>query len=161
IGTVVAQLHRLLAAHPVMVYCPPDLPLVWLDFARIDQVLTNLLENAAKYTPPGTSITIDGQATAVGVVVCVCDAGPGPAPDAAGALFTPFTPHPVPGQPLGTGLGLSIAHGIIAAHGGQITTTRPPDGGWCVAFTLPPGPTAGEPPRAGAPAAADTRRADA
>jgi len=123
----------------VQTACAPDLPLIWLDFTRIEQVLTNLLENAAKYTPAGTPIAVTAHVAEEWIWVCVQDGGPGiPAADRAG-LFAPFAARRVPGRPLGTGLGLSIVRGIVVAHGGQITAAPPPDGGWVVQFTLPLG----------------------
>jgi len=139
-----ATLHRLrpgLASHPVRIDIQEDLPLIMLDFIRIDQVLTNLLENAINYTPAGTPIKIsarsewsDGKGS---IRVTVADAGPGVSPQHLARLFDRFYRVSGTGQPHSTGLGLSIAQGMVQAHGGQIEAQSPPGHGLRVSFTLP------------------------
>ncbi|MGI8587116.1 MAG: ATP-binding protein [Chloroflexia bacterium] len=137
INAVLHRLHFHLAGHPVEVEVPPNLPLVLIDFPRIEQVLTNLLENAGKYTPLGTPITVRARTVADQLEVSVVDRGPGLSPEDLAHLFDKFAPVRHVGRPLGTGLGLSIVRGIVQVHGGQVTAENSPGGGWCVTFSLP------------------------
>ena len=121
------MLHRLrdaLAAHPVAVALPADLPLVRVDATLIEQVLANLLENAAKYTPPGTAITLRAERGDGELRVSVEDAGPGlPAGD-PDRLFAKFQRGAAEGAIGGVGLGLAICRAIVQLHGGQIWAER-------------------------------------
>ncbi len=97
-----------------------DLPPVLLDYVMIGQVLSNLIENAVKYTPPGTEITIRAVKTDGEIQVEVTDRGPGLPPDAINRIFDPF--YRVGGagpRPRGLGLGLAVAKGLVEAHGGE------------------------------------------
>jgi signal transduction histidine kinase/transcriptional regulator with GAF, ATPase, and Fis domain len=111
---------------------PPDLPLVMADKERLVQVLTNLLSNACKYSPPDThvhvilshdQVALEGSEQPTAVVICaVKDAGYGIAAEDQKHLFTKFFRADDPNirKATGTGLGLSITKGIIELHGGQI-----------------------------------------
>lgn len=139
---VEAVLHRLagdLGSHPVDARIPADLPLLHIDFALMEQVLTNLLRNAAAYTPPGTPITVAARAQAAEVVIAVADRGPGLPADALGSVFDKFyrAPHAAPG---GTGLGLSICRGLVEAHHGSIRAENDPAGGARFVVSLPASP---------------------
>jgi two-component system sensor histidine kinase KdpD len=114
-----------------------------VDPVLIEQVLTNLLENAAKYTPAGSPIEIEGQAVSGGVEVTVADHGPGIPPADLERVFDKF--HRLAGDAHvpGTGLGLAICRAILAAHGGRIWAENRPDGGARFRFFLP---AAGAPP---------------
>jgi two-component system sensor histidine kinase KdpD len=137
IARVVQRLEPRLIDHPVRVQVDPELPLLRLDFTEIDQVLTNLVENALKYTPPGTAITITAYRAGETVEVMVADHGPGvPAKDLP-YLFDKFYRVDKPVHTGGTGLGLAISKGLIAAHGGRIWARNQPAGGLAVTFTLP------------------------
>lgn len=131
---------------------PDDLPLVPLDHAQMEQVMTNLLENALKYSPPDTPITV--QARVVGLPeqleVRVSDQGIGIPANELEAIFGRFyrverarLPWTAKHPPAGTGLGLAICAGIIQAHGGRIWAESAPDQGATFVFTLPL--SAGEP----------------
>lgn len=137
VGTVLTQLGDRLAPHPVSVSLASDLPLVPLDFVLIAQVLTNLLDNAAKYTPPDTPIQVTAEASADAVTISVSDAGPGLPEDDLERIFDKFQRLARPDSVTGTGLGLPISRGIVEAHGGQIAAHRCPGGGLEVRFTLP------------------------
>ena len=135
-----AALHRLeprLKDHPVTIDIPEDLPGVSVDPVLISQVLSNLLDNAVKYTPPGTRIHIAAVADAPMVRVVVEDEGPGlPARDPK-LLFEKFQRGHDESAVVGAGLGLSICRAIIGAHGGEITGGRGTRGGARFEFTLP------------------------
>lgn len=144
IDDAVARLRPLLAAHAIAVDIPDDLPPVFIDWSAIDQVLANLLENAAKYSPPGGEIRIAARRVARGLEVQVADRGPGIPREALPRLFTPF--FRVPGGPQttgppGSGLGLAVARGLIEAHGGGLEARNRRDGGAVFTFTLPWGAT--------------------
>lgn len=128
-----------LTTHPVTIELAPDLPLAPIDAVLIEQVLFNLLDNALKYTPPGTPITIRASATARAVTVAVADRGPGlPFGDETRVFDKFYRGHGAPGTTRGSvGLGLAICRGMIEAHGGKIWAESSPEGGAVFRFTLP------------------------
>ncbi|MCL4542063.1 MAG: ATP-binding protein [Chloroflexi bacterium] len=135
---VLGRLRAHLAEHPVRLKMPSDLPPVYLDYVEIDQVLSNLVENAVRYTPPGTAIEITVHVVGDVVQVEVADRGPGIPPEALPRLFDRFYRVETSGaRPHGTGVGLAVARGIVEAHGGRIWAERRHDGGACFVFTLP------------------------
>lgn len=145
LGVALLRLEERLAAHPVLVTLPEILPLVPIDELLIEQVFINLLENAAKYTPAGTPITVAARVENGAVTVEVADRGPGIPTDRAEAVFRKFYRTPAAagastaaaGSSGGAGLGLTICRGIIAAHGGRIWVEPGPGGGAAFRFTLP------------------------
>jgi two-component system sensor histidine kinase KdpD len=141
IRRVVERLEPQLAAHPVTLAIPEGLPLVPVDVVEIDEVLSNLLENAANYTPPGTPIRISARQTEAAIGVQVADAGPGiPAAHLPHLFDRYYRVHAGPTG--GTGLGLAIAKGIVEAHGGHIAVESRPGHGTTFTFTLPLAPPA-------------------
>jgi two-component system sensor histidine kinase KdpD len=125
-----------------------SLPLFQLDFVLMEQVLFNLLDNAARYSPENSTILLRARSEAGRLIIEVIDSGRGiPAPDLE-RVFDKF--HRVSGgdrQTAGTGLGLAICRGIVEAHGGQIRAVSPTaDGnGTAIVITLPlPAATATE-----------------
>jgi two-component system, OmpR family, sensor histidine kinase KdpD len=135
---VLGRLGPLAAEHPIAVDVPDTLPPVLLDYVEIDQVLSNLLENALKYTPPGTPIRVAAHVAGAALTVEVADAGPGIAPAALPRLFEKFyRAASGPGQPRGTGMGLAVARGLVEAHGGRLDVTSALGQGTCFRFTLP------------------------
>ena len=139
IGASIQLLGRSLANHQVRVALPKDMPLVEFDAVLIERVFCNLLENSAKYAPPGSVIEIMGRTKDGNVEVSVCDHGPGFPPDKQGTLFEMFVRGIPESATPGVGLGLAICRAIIDAHGGTIYATNRPEGGACVTFTLPSG----------------------
>jgi len=138
LGTALARLPEP-DGKRVQIVAPPELPLVRADFVQIAQVMTNLLENAFKYAPPETPVTVAFYADADSVRIDVSDAGPGVPPPEAEAIFNRFhrlEPHRKMGLP-GTGLGLAICRGIVAAHAGRIWEHNALSGGAVFSFTLP------------------------
>jgi len=126
-----------LASHRVALALPADLPLVFVDATLVVQVLANLLENAGKYTPAGTAITIGAAVDDGFVRVTVDDDGPGLPPGDPARLFEKFQRGNDEGTIVGAGLGLSICRAIVTAHGGTIGAEARPGGGARLTFTLP------------------------
>jgi two-component system sensor histidine kinase KdpD len=134
-GVALLRTEDRLVNHQVTTSFPPDLPLVPVDEILLEQVFVNLLENAAKYTPPGTPIEIGAEAIPGGVVAYVADRGPGLPPGEEEQVFRKF--YRSGGGGSGIGLGLTICRGIITAHGGRIWAENRPGGGALFRFTLP------------------------
>jgi signal transduction histidine kinase len=142
--TLVRRAAKILEAtgtdHPVHVLAPAPVP-IRVDPLRIEQVLMNLLENAAIYSPSGTSIEIHVDAPEPSLArVMVRDHGPGIPPERRAALFDRFY-QPYAGQHfsgrVGLGLGLYISRAIVEQHGGHIFAEFPPDGGTRFVVRLP------------------------
>jgi two-component system sensor histidine kinase KdpD len=104
---------------------------------QIDQVVTNLLENAARFSPPGSEIKVTVASFQGGVEVRVADQGPGIPEDERQEVFEPFVRRDAGGGRGGTGLGLAISRAIVQAHGGRISIEGAPGGGTVVVFRLP------------------------
>jgi two-component system sensor histidine kinase KdpD len=118
---------------------PGDLPLILVEPTLIVQILTNLLENAAKYTEPGTTITISAAVRDENILVTVADDGPGlPAGDPE-RLFEKFHRGRSESNIVGVGLGLAICRAAARLHGGDIRAANNPGGGACFEITLPLG----------------------
>jgi two-component system sensor histidine kinase KdpD len=132
-AAVVRRLKPRLADHLVMVDLPDELPLVRVDGALIEQALANLLENAARHTPPRTLIRLRAQAESAELVVSVEDFGPGLPEGDLEQLFAKFH-H---GERGGVGLGLAICRAIVKLHGGRIWAERLPGVGTAFRFSLP------------------------
>ncbi|WP_018411573.1 two-component system sensor histidine kinase KdpD [Methyloversatilis thermotolerans] len=126
-GSALAALKPVLDRHVVHTDLPADLPLLYGDAVLLERVMANLLENAAKYTPPGSLITVSGRPEGESLTVEVSDDGPGlPAGD-PDALFLTFKRGDPESSTPGVGLGLSICRAILRAHGGDIeAANRPP-----------------------------------
>jgi two-component system sensor histidine kinase KdpD len=137
VGAVLRRLAERLAAHPVRIELPGDLPLARVDAALIEQVFANLLENATKYTPAGTAITVRAAAAGGELLVSVEDEGPGLPPGDPENLFAKFERGAIEGSVAGVGLGLAICRAIVQLHGGRIWAERRPEGGAAFRFTLP------------------------
>jgi signal transduction histidine kinase len=109
------------------------------DAQRLHQVVTNLVTNAIKFSPPGAVITVSLARTSEALMLAVRDAGPGLSPDDAAKLFHPFerlSTHPTAGES-SHGLGLSIAHEIVRLHGGSIRVESQPGAGATFIVDLP------------------------
>jgi signal transduction histidine kinase len=118
----------------------PDLPLAYADPGRLDQMLTNLVENAIKYSPDGGSIAVRaGGGPDDAITISVADHGIGIAPQDAEQLFQRFyrVDNQVTRTTKGTGLGLYICKSLAEAHGGRIWLTSTPGEGSTFSFTLP------------------------
>ena len=125
----------------VQTHIQPGLAPVELDYVLIDQVVTNLLENAIHHTPPGSPIDVSVQLRSDHVQVCIADRGPGISPSEHEHIFDKF--HRMLDQAhtyqhrKRSGLGLSICRGLIEAHAGKIWVEQRTGGGACFCFTLP------------------------
>ena len=142
VGGAVRAARPALAAHQIKVDLPADFPLLEYDAVLMERLLVNLLENAAKYTPAGSTITISAKKDGQMARVSVSDNGPGLPEGAAERLFDKFTRGTTESGAPGVGLGLAICRSIILAHGGQISARNLTPQGAEFAFTLP----LGEPP---------------
>ncbi|CDH46130.1 two-component system sensor histidine kinase KdpD [Candidatus Contendibacter odensensis] len=137
VGAAVRTLEQALRSHPLRLELDPMLPLVNCDAVLIERVLANLLENATKYTPPGTVIGVTASTEADRLIVEVWDEGPGLPTGREQVLFEKFTRgHPESAAP-GVGLGLAICRLIVEAHGGEIRAENRASGGASFVFTLP------------------------
>ncbi|MGE5491901.1 MAG: DUF4118 domain-containing protein [Actinomycetota bacterium] len=132
-------LKHTLADRPIRVALPPDMPLVELDAVLLERVVCNLLENAAKYSPPGSPIEIRAFVDGDRAGIAVCDRGRGFPPGQAERVFGMFERGQAESATPGVGLGLAIAKAIVEAHGGTIAAADRPEGGACVTFRLPLG----------------------
>jgi two-component system, OmpR family, sensor histidine kinase KdpD len=144
VGTALEATRSILKQHHVEIRLPRDLPLVRFDALLIERVLVNLLENAAKYTPAGSTVTVSAEVLADQLSVSVSDNGPGLPPGREEAVFEKFARGHRESATPGVGLGLAICRAIIDSHGGKIRGFNRPGGGATVNFTLPLGspPTA-------------------
>ncbi len=137
----ISNFERAAAQLGIRLICtlPANLPEICVDEDRLIQVLTNLLDNSLKFTPPGGGITVEAEEQSDVVQVCVTDSGDGIEKDELPNLFQQFYrgADSRPPEKRGMGLGLNICHEIIAAHGQRIWVESQPGQGTRVAFTLP------------------------
>jgi two-component system, OmpR family, sensor histidine kinase KdpD len=148
VGSALNAAHGMLKQHLVQVHLPRDLPLVRFDALLIERVLVNLLENASKYTPPGSTVVLSAEVVADRLSVSVSDNGPGLTVGGEEAVFQKFTRGERESATPGVGLGLAICRAIVESHQGKIVATHSPGGGARFIFTLPlgnPPPAAEEP----------------
>lgn len=141
INDVSQRLAARTTTHPVRIEIESDLPLLHFDYIEIAQVLINLIENAIKFTPPDTPITIGARRIAGAIEISVHDDGPGIPEQSVPRLFDKFY-RARSGAATGTGIGLAICKGLVEAHGGQITVESGPGRGATFRFTLPLDPPA-------------------
>lgn len=137
---VLARLDPLLEGRAVQTRLPDDLLLVELDYIQIDQVLTNLIENAVRYTPAGSPIEVSAQRKGKEVMFSAADRGPSiPAADLERVFDKFYRVHNERqnGFPTGTGLGLAVSKGIVEAHGGRIWAEQRDGGGLVINVVLP------------------------
>lgn len=135
VGAALTQMERLLGKRPVEVRLSPDVPLVPVDPILLEQVFCNLLDNAARYTPEGSKVTVSARPSEAGVEIAVDDEGPGLEPGTEQQVFEKFFRGKVTSP--GAGLGLAICRGIVEAHQGQLTASRSPSGGARFTIFLP------------------------
>jgi two-component system sensor histidine kinase KdpD len=133
----IQRLSKELSQHDLVVDVAPNIPPARFDFALMEQVLVNLLHNAATYTPPGARIRVIAKVEGSDLLISVADRGPGLPPTDLDHVFEKF--YRAPGATsVGTGLGLSICRGLVQAHGGTITAqNRPTRGGVRFIVRLP------------------------
>ena len=139
IHDVLGRMQPVLEGRTIHTDLPDDLPPVKLDYLQIDQVLTNLIENALRYTPAGSPIEIGVQAIGDRMIISIADHGPGiPAADRE-RVFDKFyrVMETQTARTIGSGLGLAVSRGLVEAHGGRIWVENRKGGGAIFRFTLP------------------------
>ena len=137
VEAALTNLESKLTGHVVESRIPADLPAVHVDANLIVQVFSNLFDNIAKYTPPGTNVYVSAMMDGMYVRVLVEDEGPGLPVGDPERLFDKFQRGSDEGTVVGVGLGLAICQAIIHAHGGEIEAQRREGGGARFDFTLP------------------------
>jgi two-component system sensor histidine kinase KdpD len=137
IGSALARTEVRIRSHPVRIDVPNELPALHVDGSSIVQVLTNVLDNATKYTPDETRVHIAAQGEGSHILITVDDEGPGFPGANRGRLFDKFQRGTDEGSVAGAGLGLAICRAIVRAHGGDIWASDSPSGGARVQFSLP------------------------
>lgn len=129
VGSAVAQARPYLQPRTIRTSLPADLPLVEVDATLIQRVLINLFDNAAKYTPPQSTISVRAGATGDTMYLIVEDDGPGLTTADPDMLFEPFARGQKESSVAGVGLGLALCRSIVTAHGGSIRAkARKPHG---------------------------------
>ena len=137
IGAILNQMEDRLRDRQIDVDISEGLPMVSLDAVLIGQALVNLLDNAAKFSPPGTPILIKASQTESELRLSVQDKGPGVVAEELERIFDKFYQGSSATGSGGTGLGLSICRGIIEAHGGRIWAVNISGGGFLVIISIP------------------------
>ena len=137
IGVTLRENREFLKDHYIKVEVPEKTRVIKMDYALIEQVLTNLLHNAVKHSPIPSEITVSVVEESQALLVSVADQGTGIPRGDEERIFDKFYRIQSPGNVGGTGLGLSICRGIIEAHGGRIWASNRPEGGSRFSFTLP------------------------
>ena len=137
LSVAMAQLEAISAQHQLILNVPSELPPIMADTQRIAAVLVNLVGNAAKFSPPGTPISVSVIQQDTGIQVDVRDDGPGIAVENREHVFDTFwQPDRLDNPTKGAGLGLAICKGIVTAHGGTIWVADV-SSGTTISFTLP------------------------
>ena len=139
VGSALRASNSQLVRHHVQTNLSHDLPLLQVDAILIERVLCNLLENATKYTPADTVITISAHVGDAFMYITVADNGPGLPDTQAEKLFEKFTRGERESATPGVGLGLAICRAIVSAHGGTIWAEQSSAGGAAFIFTIPLG----------------------
>ena len=137
VEVVLARMRSRLGDHVVTADLPATLPDVSVDPVQLDQVLTNLLENAGRHAPKGSEIRVSVLWLHGAVQVRVSDEGPGIPFDERDRVFEAFYRGSSSPETPGSGLGLAIAKAVVVAHGGRIWIEDNPNGGCVVAFDIP------------------------
>ncbi len=136
VGNALKQTEVVLQGRKVTCQMPQNLPALYVDGLLIEQVLVNLLENAAKYTPAGSPVAIYGDSYGEQLKIVIEDAGTGIPAGEEEKIFDAF--HTA-AERKGSGLGLAICRGILQAHGGSIKAENRSEGGAAFTITLPAG----------------------
>jgi two-component system sensor histidine kinase KdpD len=137
IGTVLTRFSKQMAGRVMKVTLPPGIPLIYCDAVMIEQVLSNLLENALRYTPAGSPLEITAEISNDWVEISLADHGPGIPEGFENRLFEKFYRLRDETAQSGVGLGLPICRAIVAVHGGSIGVHNRPEGGAVFTFALP------------------------
>jgi two-component system sensor histidine kinase KdpD len=146
---VLTRMRSVLAGFRLRTMIRAELPAIWVDPMEMDQVLTNILENALRHSPPGGEITVAAAPWEGGVQLRISDRGPGISPVDRDRVFEAFYRGQGDRSGAGTGLGLAIAQAVVAAHGGRIRIEDTPGSGATVVIELPGGGAEGQAEAAG------------
>ncbi|HSM93595.1 MAG TPA: DUF4118 domain-containing protein [Anaeromyxobacteraceae bacterium] len=136
VGSALGRLGRLLDGRPVETRLEADAAMVSIDPLLVEQLIVNLLENAAKYTPAGSPIELRATREGAAVVLEVADRGPGIPPGDEERIFERFRRGTHPGV-RGVGLGLAVSRAIATVHGGTLVAANRDGGGALFRLTLP------------------------
>ncbi len=140
VNRIAKRMQTQTSTHTITQSFPPDFPVIVADEQRIEQVITNLIGNAIKYSPGG-EININGEIRPDMVIVCVSDQGPGIAPQDIPHIFDRFYRSPeIVRKTKGAGLGLYLTRSIVEAHGGRIWVDPEAGKGARICFALPRNP---------------------
>ncbi len=138
VGSAVVRTRPDLKDKRVSVSMPADLPLIFVDGLLLEQLFVNLLENAARHTPPEAAVSITARPATGWVEVTVADEGPGLPPGSEERVFEKFyRAGPSADSSRGSGLGLAICRAIAKVHGGTIQAANRPGGGLAITLRLP------------------------
>jgi len=139
IQDAVDKAKRQSSAHRFIMNLPRKLPSVYADELRLERILYNLLENAVKYSPPGSKIRVSVRPEKEHLVIGVSDQGPGISLSDQAKLFESFQrlEESRPDGIRGVGLGLLVCRRLVEAHGGQIWVESEPGHGSTFFFTMP------------------------
>jgi len=137
------RLDRRLSTHRLVLDIPEDLPAVLVDVLLIEQAIVNLLDNAAKYSPPDSAIVVRARPAGDRVMLAVEDEGAGIPPEALPLIFDKFYRAKASDRRIaGTGLGLAVARGFVEAFGGTLDAANRSDrNGAVLTLSLPTGPS--------------------
>ncbi len=144
VGSAISHLEEQLGSRPVSV----ELPEIWIpmDPVLVEQALQNLLDNAIKFSPPGTAIEVRGWVEDKQFLISVADQGPGIPVGEEELIFEKLYRGTGGAAAPGAGLGLAICRGISQAHGGTILAQTRPQGGARITMALPLDGVEGMPP---------------
>lgn len=137
VGTVTDLLEKRLKDHPLKISLSPELPMIPMDAALVQQVIFNLLDNAVHHTYTGTPVELSAEVEGGMVRVEVADRGKGVPPGDERKIFDKFHRATTEGKRSGMGLGLALCDAIVRLHGGRIWAENRPEGGAVFRFTLP------------------------
>ena len=145
ISITIERLSKVLEAFKLNVNIPEKLPLIFVDFHLMEQVISNLIRNAIVVTPKGMEIVIEIRSSVESFDITILDSGPGIPEDAIKCVFKRF--YRVPGTPAGgLGLGLWLAKNIVELHAGKVSLRNRPSGGAAFTISLPLRPQPESPP---------------
>jgi two-component system sensor histidine kinase KdpD len=136
VGCALTRLERSLASRSIKIEIPPDLKMVAMDALLIEQMLVNLLENASRYTPPGSPIEISAADHDEWIRISIADHGPGIPAAEREVVFKKFYRGAGAKVRGGSGLGLAICRAIAQLHGGFVWVDDRPDGAPGAAFLI-------------------------
>lgn len=137
VGSALAATNRMAGARRIVVDVPEGLPLVRVDFVLLTQALVNVIDNALRYAPGGTPVTVAVARSGDTVEIAIDDEGPGIPESDREHVFEKFYRVRHGDRTSGTGLGLAICRGLVEAHGGRVRAESAAGGGARIVLSLP------------------------